>query len=205
MFKLLNLLLFFGLTPFFLSAQIKIEKVSQDSLYIWNSDAFYIYEFYLLPLEEDKIVQVEVKSKGEGTVIKSGLGNEKIDSEVFKVQHCVDGKRRIQVFFKHIPGYKKEDEVEISLSTDTDTTQIKFHYQLKKEEVKKIKMFQNRFTEYLIVDLDYGSIKEITLFDKTRQFSEQVKTRSRFLDLSFLQKGEYILEINNEEYIIHKM
>ena len=190
--------------PILSYGQIRIESISQDSLKIWSSDQLYIYEFYIINDGQDEELNVNVNSLKENTITKIGLGN-KLDSSNFKIQLCNKEKALIRVFFKHIPNTTKADDIEIKILNQTDTLQTQFHYDVAPDEKeKKIKLFQNQFTKFLILDLDYNGIKEIVFFDKSRQQYEHIKTRSRILDLSFLEKGDYILEINNEEYIIHK-
>lgn len=187
-----------------LFGQIEIQAISEPQLHLWSSDQYYLYEFYLANPGPDADIEIRLKSHQEASILKVGLGNTQIDSLAFGERICQGEKLLVRLFFKHIPGRVKEDSIEIILETNQIQKNICFTYQIVKEEDKLVKLFQTNFTKYLILDMDYGSIKELVLYSKDRSRFEHIKSRSRFLDLSFLENGAYILEINNEEYIINK-
>lgn len=191
------------ITPSF--SQIKIDPVSQDDLKIWSSDQYYLFEFYVQNMQSEEPLNFDIKSHNENTLLKTGIQNKMIDSLEFSENLCANESKLIRLFFKHIPGTKKVDSIQIVITQDTVTTVLNFCYKVVEEEDQLIKIFQSNFTKYMILDIDYGSIKEIVLYSKDRSQFKHIKSRTRLLDLSFLRNGAYILEINNEEYIINKM
>lgn len=197
------LLMWLTITPSF--SQIKIDPVSQDDLKIWSSDQYYLFEFYVQNMQSEEPLHFDIKSQNENTLLKTGIQNKMIDSLEFSENLCANESMLIRLFFKHVPGTKKTDSIQITITQDTLTSNINFAYEVVEEEDQLIKIFQSNFTKYMILDMDYGSIKEIVLYSKDRSQFEHIKSRTRLLDLSFLKKGAYILEINNEEYIINKM
>ncbi len=197
------LLMWLTITPSF--SQIKIDPVSQDDLKIWSSDQYYLFEFYVQNMQSEEPLNFDIKSHNENTLLKTGIQNKMIDSLEFSENLCANESKLIRLFFKHIPGTKKVDSIQIVITQDTVTTVLNFCYKVVEEEDQLIKIFQSNFTKYMILDIDYGSIKEIVLYSKDRSQFKHIKSRTRLLDLSFLRNGAYILEINNEEYIINKM
>lgn len=187
------------------SAQLNVVGISQNDLKIWSSDQYYLFEFYLQNNLKDQNFQVRVESVNESSIIKMGLGNEVIDSPNFNENLCINDEMLIRVFFKHVPNQVASDSIRIIITTDSSEQEVVFNYELVEEEDRLVKLFQPNFTKYMILDIDYGSVKEVILYTENRSEFEHIKSRSRLLDLSFLEKGKYILEINNEEYIINKM
>lgn len=185
-------------------SQIKIDQISSSSLHIWSVDEFYIFEFYLENKCNDEGIRFEIKSKNEHTILKVGIDNIQVDSLDFGLKVCKDEKQLIRVLFKNIAGEKKTDTIEVLLANSVDTLIFDFQYKVEKNNWKEVKIFQSNFTKYLILDAAYGSVKELILYDENRMNFEHIKSRSRFLDLSFLENGKYILEIDNEEYFINK-
>lgn len=200
-YRFLNLYLF----SLFISstlAQHQIEPISSDSLLIWSSDQYYLYEFYFLQNCSEKESKMKIKSINGSTVFKVCIDGKVYDGENI----CLNSKEKqlVQVFFKNISFKEKKDNIEILISNKKDT--LNLSYQYKKLESKKIstKIFQSNFTNYLILNSRYTQIDEIVLFTPNREQFEHIQSKSRFLDLSFLEKGSYILEIENDEYWIHK-
>ena len=186
-------------------SQLSIQNVSNSTLFIWSTDQLYIYEFYIENDGLDDGFQLELESTNENTSFHIGLGNKLINGSSFEDSLCEKEKILVQIFFKNLPLASKSDSILIRIHQDTTTYKSHFTYNLVQEEVNAIKIFQDNFTKYLIMDIDYGSVKEVILYTKDRSKFEHIKSRSRLLDLSFLEKGQYIIEINNEEYIINKM
>ena len=199
------ILISFALLNFDLKGQIEIDSISKENLTIWSSDQYYWFEFYLSNSSKDQKFNLEAKAIKENTILKWGIENEAYDSLIVKRNFCEKERRLVRLFFKNVPGEGLADSIEIHIKSDSSEAKIYFNYTLLKEEDKQVKVFQPNFSKHLIVDLDYGSVKEVVLYSEDRQHFEHVKSRSRILDLSFLEKGTYILEINNEEYIINKL
>lgn len=205
MFFKLNVTFLFLLAFLNGRSQLSMQNVSNSDLIIWSTDQLYIYEFYIENDGLDAGFKLELESTSENTSFHIGLGNKLINDSSFEDSLCAKEKILVRIFFKNLPLASKSDSILIRIHQDTTTYESNFTYNLAQEKVNTIKIFQDNFTKYLIMDIDYGSVKEVILYTKDRSKFEHIKSRSRLLDLSFLEKGQYIIEINNEEYIINKM
>jgi hypothetical protein len=187
-----------------LFSQIEIEKISTDSLSIWSSNEFYIYEFYLKNNGETSDFEFKIESEKENSIIKVGLANFQIDSLNFTEEICQNERLLVRILFKNIPFSDKNDDISIQILYDSTSTELSFNYKLADPDPGKTKLFQSSFSKYLIMDLGLHSAKEVILYDEKRLNFEHITSRSRFLDLSFLSKGTYIIEIDDDEYVINK-
>ncbi|MEZ4936157.1 MAG: hypothetical protein R2799_01035 [Crocinitomicaceae bacterium] len=187
------------------NTQINTDIISHDQLYIWSSDQFYWFEFYISTENLEQAFEIRAYAQKETTLIKIGIENESFETEKAKKTLCRGEKALVRAFFKTISSQGSRDTVNIEITSDSSMKTLKFVFEMVEEVDQKTKLFQPNFSNLLILDIDYGSIKEIILYTEDRQQFEHIKSRTRILDLSFLQIGTYILEINNEEYIINKM